>query len=202
MDFNILKPKKAVEAAFEKPNIVFALVLVLLPPIASIAIASFSGILAGIERIAYSIVMAYVGFFLLAIIIFVIAWLLNSASVKGKAAGFLSALSLAQIISLAIIVLSFITFPIIVSPQASALMLGGGQLAPEAQAIEMKAIIDQNPAAINYYALGAMLVVTAALMVWGIYIMYLAVKKLTGSKALVALVITLVALFILGSLPL
>ncbi len=203
MDFNILKPKKAVEAAFEKPNIGIALILVLLPALVAIAESFVRQGAFDLEGAVSGIVLAYLAFFLLAIIIFLLGFLVNPKAVKGKAAGLLTSLSLIQIISLFVIVLSIATMPLVISSQAME-MLSTASSAPsqEIRAVNIGNFLAQNPAAINIPVLGILLAITFAAFVLGIYLIYLSVRKLTGSRKLVALLFTLIAMLILGLLPL
>jgi len=203
MNLNVLKPGKAVEQAFEKPNVPLALVLVLLPALASIAGSFAFGTAPKIEAMAYSVIMAFLTFFVLTVVVFLLGFLVNPKAAKGKGSGLLSALALAQILSLFVILVSFAAIPLVVAPQAMEMLAeAGSSPSPEIRAVQINSFLTQNPTAINLPALAVFLAVAFAAFILGLYIIYLAVKRFTESRKLVALALMLISMLILGFLPL
>ncbi|MFA4855470.1 MAG: YIP1 family protein [archaeon] len=194
MNLNILHPSKAVDSAFEKPSIPIALVLVLLPSLAFLCglivygqdISSFA---------VYEIILAYVTFFVLVLIVFALGLLFDGKKAKGKFAGTICALSLLQIVSLAFSVLSLIAIPLVLSPEAI-------QFAGHASGTDqISEFLTLNPSAINFAALAVFLAISACLIVWGIYILYKGIRKLTETRAFTSLILAIITLIILGLLP-
>jgi len=203
MNLNILLPGEAVESAFKKPSLLTALVLVLLPAIASIAAKMLFGVQIGLENAAYGIVLSYVGFFALAIIAFALAWILNNQATKGKFVPFFCALSLVKIISLVIVLLSFLTMPLYLSPEAMQMALQAGNSANGEMAVAQASnFLASNQGAVNLPVFAAFLLIGALLTVYGIYVLYLCIKGLAGGKKLSSILITVIALIILGLVPL
>lgn len=202
MQLNILKPKDAVASAFEKPNLLIALVLVLLPAIVSILGRIPFGATVDASGAAEGIILTYVRFFELAIIIFVLAMIVNREKAKGMFLGTLAGLSLAQIVSLVVVILSFIALPIVFSQEAIDVGVQAGKSANmERTVYQIVEFLEENPDAVNLGALYAFMAITIALVLWGIYIQYHVVRKLTESRVLVVLLLLAITYILTGVLP-
>ncbi len=194
MNINIFKPGKAVESAFEKPNLAIALVLVLLPSVAFLGGQMLYGI--DISGYAiYQIVLAYVTFFILGLIVYALGIIFNGKKEKGQLLKVLSAVSLLQIVSLTIIILSLLTINLVFSPEAI-------EFAATAEnANQIGEFIAANPASVNLAFFAIALIIAIALTVLGIFILYKCIRKVTGTRAFTALVLAAVILLIFGILP-
>jgi len=62
--------------------------------------------------------------------------------------------------------------------------------------------LDTNPDAVNLPIFGLFMLIGIAITVWGIYLLFLCIKKLTEGKTLTALIVTIVTLIIMGVIPL
>jgi len=201
MNLNILKPGKAVDSAFEKPSFLLALALVLLPVLASVAGRVVYGVAVEANDVIYGIIMAYISFFIPVLVVFVLGMVVDRQKTKGKFIGLFSALSLARLVSLAIVVLSLVTLPLVLSPEAMSLGLQAGKSAGYAMMLsQISQFVESNPNAINWPVFNAFIAVGLILTLWGIYLIYKSVKKLTESKPIAAILITIVAFIIAGAL--
>lgn len=193
MNINILHPSKAVDSAFEKPNIAIALVLVLLPSLAFLGGLAFYGEDV-LSYAVYEVVLAYVTFFALALIVFALGLLFDGKRAKGKFAGTICALSLLQIIYLAFSLLSLIAMPLVLSPAAI-------EFAKHAGADQTGEFLTLNPGAANLAIFAFFLAIGACLIAWGIYILYRCIRKLAETRAFTALILAIITLIIIGLLP-
>jgi len=201
MNLNILHPGKAVESAFEKPNILLALILVLLPPLASIAGKMVYGVDAT-GTAAYEIMTAYVTFFALLLVIYTLAMLFDAKKTKGKFTGAFSALALIQLTQLSIIIISLLAIPLIFQPETIAFAKQASQSASTEAALTQLAMhIEENPGAINTTNLAAFMLLAAGIATGGIILLYSCIKKLTEARTLPAVLLTIAAIIILGLLP-
>lgn len=202
MNLNVLRPRQAVESAFEKPSLLLAFILVLLPALASIAGRMLYGVQVKPGNAIYGIVLSYVTFFALALVVFALAWLWKKQATKGKFVAFFCALSLVKVVSLAIVLLSFLTMPLYLSPGAmQAGLQAAGSANSEMATAQISDFIASNPAAVNLPVFYAFLLIAALLTVFGIYLIYLCVKRLGEGKRLASILITVIALIVLGLLP-
>jgi hypothetical protein len=201
MNLNLLKPTKAVESAFEKPNIVIALALVLLPALGSIAGKMVFGLPAGNSAV-YFIVTGYIRFFVFALVAFALSLILNSKAAKGKLLGLFSALSLTQAIALAIIILSVLTAPLWLSPEAMGAIANAAQSPdPHVQYQLISDFVEGNSNAVNVPVLSLFLLASLALLILAVYVTYLSIKKTAECRTLAAILLTLIAFTIVGLLP-
>lgn len=201
MNINIFRPGKAVESAFENPNILLALALVLLPSLASIAGRMAYGIDATGNAI-YEIALAYITFFVLLLVVFALGLILDAKKTKGKFVSVFSALSLIQVTQLLIIVVSFLVVPLVFSPETIAFAIQASQASDTGMAtLQLTEYVSETPGAVNVPILGFVAIAGTAIALLGMYILYLCIKKLTETRTITAAMLTLVALVILGLLP-
>jgi len=202
MDLDILHPGKAVESAFEAPNLVLALVIVLLAPVASVGGRFLYSLPVTAEGAIYTVAFAYVSFFLLAIVAFVLAMLFNAKAAKGKFMGLFSALALTRIVALVVEIFSIATIPLYVSPKAMAVIVEVSS-SPNLQLMvnKLNDLIASSPDAINVGVFSILLAIGFAIMLFGAYIAYLAVRKLASSSRWAAIGLTAIAFIIVGALP-
>ena len=194
MNLNILKPSQAIDAAFEKPNLAIALVLVLLPSLAYLA----GQMLYGFDILGYTIyeiVLAYVTFFILALVIYAIGLVFNGEKAKGQFKQVLSAVSLLQLVSLAFIVLSFIAMRLVFSQKLIEFA------AKATNPNQISGFIAASPGSVNYVFFAISTVIAIALTVLGICLLYKCIRKITETRAFTSIVLAIIILFILGILP-
>jgi len=199
MNLNIFKPGQAVRDAIEHPNFVLALILVLLP-----SLAALIGKMNFEEQIlmgaVYPIVLTFITFFLLSLVVFVLCKLVGGKSNKSFV-GLFSALSLIKIVSLVIVVLSLVAMPLILSPEASKFMQERAENRNSgAMVIQAGEFFEENPNAVNLPVLGAFLFITLLFVIFALDLVYTAVKEFTGAKWVTALVVTIVAFVIQGTI--
>jgi len=201
MNVNILKPGKAVESCFEKPNILLAVVLVLLPTIAYIV----SGMLYGVQILdsgVMQLVLGFVKFFTLVLVVLAMGLLFDSKKARGKIAGLFSALALIQIIGLLAVLLSALLIPIVFSQDAIGFASKATMGADQARIqMQVQQFVESNPDAVNLPMFGVSLVIAIILLIWGFYLGYLAIKRFTETKPLTAIILALIAFTIMGALP-
>ncbi len=202
MNLNILHPGKAVEAAFEKPSLFVALVLILLPSLASSAGRMLYAAPVDLSGALYGIVLAYVSFFVLALVIFFLAWLVNRQATKGRFAAFFCALSLIKVASLVIVLISFLTMPLYLSEGAMEVALQAGKSSsPEMAAMQLSDFVAANPEAVNLAVLVVLLAITFIISLWAVYLIFKSIKTLAQTGRLAAIALTVIALIIVGLLP-
>lgn len=200
MNLNVLKPRQAVESAFEKPNPGLAIALVFISCLATLALPIFIGAqidLAGF--VINTVISSYLSFFVLAVLIYIAAFVLKGKdSVAGQFPGIVSALGLLWIPILAGIIISFVLVPTILSPEVLT-------LAKEYQAGEIGAYAFASEVAfITEGVLGTLYLFVAVFLVIGLinlYLLYRVISKLFEFKILVNLAIMAVILLLLGFLP-
>lgn len=201
MNLNIFQPRKAVESAFKKPNLALAMAIVLLPILASLASRAAFGVSLAVENAVIEIALAYFSFFLLALIVFGLALILKSRETKGKAAGFLSALSLMATAQLAIVLLSAVAILLCFSPAAMNAATAAGNVGDSQIAANlMQYFVEQNPTAVNVPLLMVFVAIAFAIFVLEVYLIYLAVKRLAGTGVLGGLALAFIGLLIWGIL--
>ncbi len=201
MNLNLLKPKQAVESAFQKPNIAIALVLVLLPALGSIAGKMVFG-LPALNSAAYFIATGYVRFFVLVLVAFALSLVLNAKAAKGKLLGLFSALSLTQAIALAIIILSVLSAPAYLSPAAMNAIANAAQSPdPNVQYQLISEFVEENSNAVNIPILSFFLLTSLGLLIAALYVTYLSIKKTAECRTLAAALLTIIAFTIIGLLP-
>ena len=199
MDINILRPGHAVKDAIERPNLALALILVLIPVVVAFA-ARMDFSEKALVAAVYPIVASVVTFFLLTIVIFVLCRLVGSKEKKGFA-GLFSALSLVKIVSLIIVLLSLVAMPLVLSPKATAFLEEKAESRNSGLvAVQAEQFFEENPDSFNMPVFGAFLFVTLLLLIFALDLVYTAIKEFTGAKWLTALVLTIVAFIVQGTL--
>jgi hypothetical protein len=189
-----LHPSKAIQSAFEKPNIAIALVLVLLPSIVFLAGLALYGIDIA-PFAAYEIVIGFVTFFVLALVVFALGLIFDGKRASGRFLGTFCALSLMQIVSLAFVLLSLIATSMVFSPDAIEFSKRAGSFN------QVSTFLALNPGSVNVAAFGVFLAISACLIVAGIYLLYRAIRSLTETRAFTALILAIITLIILGLIP-
>lgn len=104
----LLQPRKAVESAFEFPNIVWIIALTLLPSIVTVILRLVLGIEVDFATVGIAILAGFVLLIVSAIVIGFFAKLLNKTQEKHLLGGIITSLSLLNILSIVSIVLSFL----------------------------------------------------------------------------------------------
>ena len=194
MNLNIFKPGQAVDAAFEKPNLAIALVLVLLPSLAFLG----GQMLYGFDVSGYAIfeiVLAYVMFFILGLVVYAVGIVFNGEKAKNQLLQVLSAVSLLQIVSLIFVVLSFLTMNLVFSPETIEFAVSAEN--PN----QIGGFIAANPGSVNLVFFAIFTIIAIALIALGIYILYKCIRKITKTRAFTSLVLAAIILFILGIVP-
>ena len=197
MDLNILSPGKAVRLAFEKPSVPMALGLVLAASLAWVCISylTLGGI--SVERAASAVMLSYVQYFVIAVIVFAIGLILAGKAAGKKFAGTLSAIALLQIVWIVTYVLSaaaqFLLFPggFPVNPT------NPGNMALTAEQISGAL---QGMAGVNIALLYGILAVSFLVTLYGAFLVYLTMKRLTQAGRLGSLLAALAAFAIIGTL--
>ncbi len=174
MNLNILHPRQAVDAAFDKPSIGTALGLVLLAAIVWLAQRFIVAGAVDLQTAAFAVLSSYVRFFLLVVIVFILGLLLNRTAAKGKFAALFSALSLIQVLWIAGYVLSIIAFFLIAQPVAVGWEAGESSLIAGMKAYSAVEVSLQQ---INLGVFAAFLVIAGAIGLYGLYLVYLAVRR-------------------------
>jgi len=197
MDLNILSPGKAVRLAFEKPNVPMALGLVLAASIVWIGTSYLTSGGISVERAASAVILGFVQYFVIAIIVFAIGLILAGKAAGKKFAGTLSAMALLQIVWIATYVLSalffFLLFPggLPVNPtNPDNITLTAEQLTASLQGM----------AGVNIALLYGILAVSFLLTLFGAFLVYLTMKRLTQTGRIGSLLATLAAFAIIGTL--
>ncbi len=200
MNLNVLKPRQAVESAFEKPNPGLAIALVFISCLASLAMPIILGVQIDLVGFAVNtVVSSYLSFLALAVLIYIAAFVLRGKdSITGQFSGIVSALGLLWIPILAGIIISLVLAPSILSPEVLT-------LAKEYQAGEIGAYAFASEVAfIAEGILGTLYLFAAVFLVIGLvnlYLLYRIVSKLFDFKILGNLVVMAAILFLLGFLP-
>ncbi len=200
MNLNIFSPAKAVDAAFEKPNVALALGLVLAAAIVELILRAFLVLKqASIELAAIAVAGSFVSFIVFALIVFALCFILNRKALKGKFSGLLSALALLQIIWISVYIISIISF-FSVFPANVAAELNKVEGDVFAAAVQVNQILNANIDSINIPLFYAFEAITALIGLFGFYIACLSVKKATDSGAIAAILVSLVAFIIIAVL--
>jgi hypothetical protein len=200
MNLNVLKPRQAVESAFEKPNPGLAIALVFISCLASLAMPIILG--SQIDLVGFAIntvVSSYVSFLVLAVLIYIAAFVLKGKdSVTGQFSGIVSALGLLWIPILVAIIISLVLAPSILSPEVLTLAkeYQAGEIGAYAFASEVAFIAEGIMGTVYIFT-----VVFLAIGLFNLYLLYNIIKKIFDLKILGNILVMLVILFILGFLP-
>ncbi len=200
MDLNILSPKKAVESAFEKPNIPIALGLVLVAAVVWLALAFLMSGVISAEVALLAVVSGLLKFVALAAIVFVIGMILSGKTAKGHFSGTLSAVSMLQILGIVTYVIStaafFMLFP---KGVPAGVDLNSGDMLTVA--VQLYGAIAPSLESINFGLLYALWAVAAGLQLFGLYLISLAMRRLAGTGWFGSLVAAAIALAAVSLLP-
>ncbi len=200
MNVNIFSPGKAVDSAFEKPNLVLALILVLLSSLAFLGSRMALGIDVS-SQAAYAIVFGFIEFFVFFLVALAIGLLLDFKKAKAKMLGLFSALSLVQVIWLIVMLLSIAFIPLSFSPKTVEFARNIGPATDEQRLwTQTEAFVNENPDAVNLPVFSAFLVIGLVLLAWGFYLNYLVLRRLTETKAVSSLFLTLIFWLVSGTL--
>ncbi len=205
MNLNVLKPGQAIASAFEKPNPGIAIALVF---VASI-IALVQGLVFGAQLDIGGFVMnvllpSYIGFFVLAILIYIIAFILKGrAAVSGTFSGIISALGLLWIPIIVGLLISFVAIPAIFSPLALELAkdVGSGKSTTETLVIQIRYLVENDVEVGNLAAAYAFGAVFALIALFNLYLLYKIISRLFQYRILGNIIVMVVTLIILGLLP-
>lgn len=200
MNLNVLRPGNAVKSCFEKPSLVLALVLALLPSLVVLGGKAMYGVSVS-ETALETIVLGYVRFFALFLVILAMGLLLEFKKARSRMLGLFSSLSLLQILQLAFAIVSLIAMPLILSPETIDFALKAGQ-SPNSDMVfgQIQEFVALNPEAGNPAGLVALTLIGLAITVWGIYLLYKTTKAFLESKGVTAILLTVIALIIMGAL--
>ncbi len=206
MNFNILKPRHAVESAFKKPNAALGLGLVLASVVVTIA-AWFMHFPGG-DIVAFAIpnlVATFIYFFAAAILIYLFGFILKGKeAVSGKMSGILSALGLLAILSIAGTVIWALLLPFALGPETMELAraMNAGQLSPQEFAGFFELLLNNGVEMVNMGMLTALGVASFALGLWAAVLFYFTVSKIFNYRLLGNIVMLVVFALIMGILPL
>ena len=199
MNLNILKPGQAVEDAFEKPNLGLAIGLVFAAFVVWLAHAFVISGMPNMQTVLFGLVGTFFRFFVLVVIVFILGIILNKQASKDHFYGVISAISLLQILFIAVYVLSLGLFFMSPAPLTELMMSGSAQFdsAYTAGAEAYKTVFE-NMGAIDFTVFSAFLAAGFALMLFGLYIVYKTFKRLAGTGFFGSLLAALVALIAAG----
>lgn len=199
MNLNVFRHGKAVASAFEKPNVLLALVLV------GVAIA-----LAGVNLVlnasapdwnvflVESVLKEYARFIALGILIFIAGMVLNRQNMKGKFTGVFSALGLTYVITIIVSVLSLVIGRLVFKPE---FLHALGQ-AKTFEEMAMTALLwsSADPSAVNWTLLTVALVIGALLLVYQLFLVYKIISFVSKHRPWLNLIALIAILVVFGTL--
>lgn len=196
MQFNILNPKKAVQSAVDRPDMIKGLVLVLIPAFLAAAGIVVMGFSIGISGFLWSVVRSVLNWLLLSVILYVVLIVVKGRFISGKFKSIASALSLVWIVLSIFFIVGFVLMPLVV-PQGvfnELRALQNGELTQSQYTDNINSIVEQNADALSE-TLGLALAIVAMLLVaWMIYLIFLVVADLYQAGFFKNAVVTLVIL--------
>ena len=200
MNLNVLKPRQAIESAFEKPNPGLAIALVFVSCLASLAMPIILGVQVDLVGFAINtVISSYLSFLALAVLIYIAGFLLKGKdSITGQFSGIVSALGLLWIPILVGIIISLVLAPSILSPEVITLAkeYKAGEIGAYAFAGEVAFIAQGIMGTIYLFA-----AVFIVLALFNLYLLYRIVSRLFDFKILGNLVVMAAILFLLSFLP-
>tara|TARA_Y100000310_G_scaffold345478_1_gene465455 strand:+ start:8666 stop:9295 length:630 start_codon:yes stop_codon:yes gene_type:complete len=203
MNLNVLKPMQAIDSAFEKPNVALALILVLVAGIIAAVTPLTFGLQIDLAASALAIIGYYIGFILLAVLVYVAAFILKGKeAVSGKIPGIISGLGLMMIPVIVSLIVVIVVVQMILPPFAVSLAqdLQTGAVAVEDIPTWVNHLYDQNIDSINFtgfYALSGLLVLIG---LFNVYLLYRIINKLIGYRLIPTLIIIFAIMVIVNVL--
>ncbi|HLD59230.1 MAG TPA: hypothetical protein VI977_06400 [archaeon] len=199
MNLNILSLHHAIESAFEKPNVLFALLLVILPVIITALFYLLTGALVDWTAFALEqIAKRYVLFFVLAALVFGIGIAFNSREIRGRLSGVVSSLSLLYVIAVAASLISLLA-PLLLAPS----LFNTFQNFSRAGSIEEFAasiifLQSTAPQDINIALLTVFLIVVIILLLYQIVMLYKIISFVSRQKPWINIALLVLLAFIIG----
>ncbi len=192
MEINLLKPVRAVHQSFYKPNLPMAFALVLLASVFSIVGAIILGLQFNIAVIALSAVSSVASWIAIGILFYVIGFVAEGNSLKGKLPGILSALSLVWLVCAIMAIAGLILVAMWPSDVITTINeLQRGQLGADQAFAKMSMTLDTTAEQTNSLILIAFNVVAFALMAFALLIIFLISKEISPKSTAKQLAITL-----------
>ncbi len=202
MEINLLKPVRAVHQSFFKPNLPMAFVLVLLASVVSIVGAIILGLQFNIVVIALSAVLSIVNWIVIGILFYVIGFVAEGNSLKGKLSGILSALSLVWLVCAIMSIAGLILVAMWPSDVITTINeLQKGQLSADQAFAKMSMTLDTAAEQTNSIILIGFNVIAFALMAFALLIIFLISKEISPKSTAkqIAITLSLIILWIIIS---
>ncbi|GEM_PF-3998903 len=197
MNLNIFSPGKAVQSAIDRPDARVALLLVLIPTIASAIGSLFFQFPIQWAGIGIGLLKSIANWIILGILVYLAAYLVNGKALRGKFAGVLSAVSLVWIVSLLATLLGIIFFMTAFPASAmNVLRLNAtGQLSPAETGQQLSEILSQSgfvngTLALVFFGIGIILLALALLL------LYRTISDLAPKNRILTKLILLIAVLI------
>ncbi|MDO8537454.1 MAG: YIP1 family protein [archaeon] len=178
-----LSPRKEIAEAIDNPNMLMAIVLVLLPTLVGyMALVNY-----GFEQnqiiFVFSLLSEIAFWILTALIIALIVFLFKRESLKQKFAGILAALSLLKVVGL-LLTLLIVSMPLALPPNLtnSFIQLEKGNLSPNEFVAQFNNVLASNPETINETALFVLLGFTVLLIIFSLWLYYEIISQLMHSS--------------------
>lgn len=192
MEINLLKPVRVVHQSFYKPNLPMAFVLVLLASVVSIVGAILLGLQFNIGVIALSAVSSIVSWIAIGILFYVIGFVAEGNSLKGKFSGILSALSLVWLVCAIMAIAGLILVAMWPSGAITTTNeLQKGQLSADQAFAKMSTTLGTAAEQTNSIILIGFNVAAFALMAFALLIIFLISKEISPKSTAKQLAITL-----------
>lgn len=186
-------PRKEIQEAIENPNMVMAIILVLLPSLVGFMALVNYGFPQNQTTFVLSLLSEIAFWILTALVLAIVVFLVKKESLKQKFSGILAALSLLKVVGL-ILTLLIISAPLALPPNLtqSFIQLEKGNLSPNEFVNNFNAQLTSNPETINETALTVIMVFSVILIVYGLWLYYEIVSQLLHSSKILTLIVWLI----------
>jgi hypothetical protein len=199
LNWNIFEVSRSVEANFEKPGILPALIVVLVP-----ALIAAIGYIAGGWNIDWAgfavqhIVKRFVLFFVLAAMIFAVGMIFNSKNSRGMFSGIVSALGLFYVFAIIIAVISQIAQRLIFTPALMARIQVLSTATVQEIAANTVLFMANLPKEINFPLFFGFLIIGLIICVWQYFVLYKIISFSSKRKPWINIASWAVIVFIYG----
>lgn len=199
MNLNVLSLHNSIESAFEKPNVLLALVLVIVPVLIAALFYLFTGALVDWAAFALEqVVKRYVLFFVLAVLVFAIGLVFNNKEMRGRFAEVVSALGLIYVIAIIIALISLLS-PLLLAPGFfSAVQNFAKSGTVEELSTNILFLQSVMPQGINLGLLTVFLIAGLILLLYQLVIFYKIISFVSKQKPWINLALLVLLLFIIG----
>lgn len=202
MNLNVFKPSEVIEDNIVRPNMGFALFLVLIPSLMWILFNFYFGFMIDFLALGYAVLKSYIVLVIMTLLFYLTGYIFRGKELKGHLGGVMSAVSVIWVFTAILAILGFALIMIVPAETITSLKVMGQYGVAHDQIIGSNTL--ENLEITDSMIAGLIIIglIAFAVMLWSFYYTYKLIKILTKQPIIISFVITLILLFLVGLVPL